>query len=279
MQLPIVWRPRSQALLFFLLVSTSFIALLACKAEVNISVDEEDMGEIEIVAAVNDVIISFARLSGEDPFEYYLETPVEELETEGLRGAIVEPYSESGYTGIRIRADFYPNDPILTAISDGASVLGEITDTIGLDDFKFIRTEQDDGWIVHLNQSADPSMMKDFGDFVDDDVLLDIGALDLPFIFTIELPGEYVEHNADRKVNGVLIWNANLLEGINISVVSRDPRFQFEVAPIIITALFILIFGGIVAGVIVSKERRRKREKEDRMMETQSSQIGSDSSI
>ena len=259
---------HSKPWLALLLATAALISVTACRAEVNISVDEEGEGEIELIAAVSDAIMSLARMSGEDPFSDFLSSPADELETEGLEGASVEPYSQAGYTGVRIRANFDPYDPALTALSEGGSILGELTDTVGIGTFKFARTEQDDGWIVELNQTTDPSVTDGLGDLAGD-IPFDIGELDLPFVLSLELPGEYVEHNADREVDGVLIWDANLLEGVNISATSRDAGTRFELVPIIITVLFVLVFGGIVISVVVSRERRRRRAEEDAAMDTQ----------
>ncbi len=254
-----------RSLLTILLATTALISMVACKAEINLSVNEEGEGEIELIAAVSDAIMSLAQLGGDDPFGDFLDAPADELETEGLEGATVEPYSEAGYTGIRIRANFDPHDPALTALSQGDSILGELTETVGIGRFTFARTQNDDGWIVELNQTTDPSItegLDDLGGFAGD-LPIDLANLELPFILSLELPGEYIQHNANREVDGVLIWDANLLDGINISATSRDPGTQFELVPIIITVLFILIFGGIVVSVVISRERRRRRAEED----------------
>ena len=99
---------RSKSLFILLFSAVVLVTLSACKAEVNVSVDEDGEGEIELIAAVSDTIMSMAQLGGEDPFEEFLETPGDELQSEGLEGVSVEPYSESGYTGVRIRAEFDP---------------------------------------------------------------------------------------------------------------------------------------------------------------------------
>ena len=266
MESPPNTKSRSRLLFAILLAAATLISLTACKAEVNLVVDEEGNGKIEIVGAVNDAILSLARLGGEDPFEDLYDLPEEELESDGLEGASIEPYQQGGYTGIRISADFDPYDPAITALSNDASILGNLTDSLGLDRFQFTRTDDDDGWIVELKQATDQSVTNDFGDLMGD-IPFDVGELDLPFIFSLQMPGEYVEHNADREVNGVLIWDANLLEGIDVYARIRDPGFQLAIGPIIITALFLLIGGGIVVGVVVSRVRRQRREEEDAAME------------
>ncbi len=253
---------HSKPWLVLLLASVALISVAACIAEVNVSVDEAGEGEIELIAAVSNAIMSLVRLGGEDPFSDFLDAPADELETEGLEGASIEPYSQAGYTGVRIRANFDPYDPALTALSESGSILGELTDTVGIGRFKFARTEQDDGWVVELNQTTDPSVTDGLDDLAGG-IPFDVGELDLPFVLSLELPGEYVEHNADREVDGVLVWDANLLEGVNISATSRDPGTQLAIVPIIITFLFVLIFGGIVIAVVVSRERRRRRAEED----------------
>ena len=266
MESPPITKSHSRLIFGILLAAATLISLTACKAEVNLVVDEEGNGKIEIVGAVNDAILSLARLGGEDPFEDLYDLPEEELESDGLEGASIEPYQQGGYTGIRISADFDPYDPAITALSNDASILGNLTDSLGLDRFQFTRTDDDDGWIVELKQATDQSVTNDFGDLMGD-IPFDVGELDLPFIFSLQMPGEYVEHNADREVNGVLIWDANLLEGIDVYARIRDPGFQLAIGPIIITALFLLIGGGIVVGVVVSRVRRQRREKEDAAME------------
>ena len=251
------------------LAMLSLLTLAACKAEVNVVVDEDGEGEIELIAAINDTILSMAQLGGDDPLGDLLDAPPEQLETEGLEGASIEPYTEAGYSGVRIRAEFDPYNPVLANLSEGDSILGELTETVGIGRFIFTRTENDDGWIVELDQTTDPSItegLDDLGGFAGD-LPIDLGNLELPFILSIELPGEYVEHNANREIDGVLIWDASLLEGISVSATSRDPGTQFELVPIIITVLFVLIFGGIVIAVVISRERRRRRAEEDSQME------------
>ena len=270
---------RSQVIALILTLAILGIVLTSCKAEVNLVVDEDGTGEIEIIGAVNDAILSLMRLGGEDPFEDLLDLPEEDASTEGLEGASIEAYSQGGYTGVRIKAAFDPYDPMFAAISKEDSLLGGLTDALGIGEFEFTRTAEDDGWVVALDQTIDSSLTDGLDEFMGD-APFDFGELDLPFVFSLQLPGDYVEHNADREVNGVLIWDANLLEGIDISVVTRDPGLQFEIVPIIITAIFVLIFGGIVIGVVVSRERRRRRAEQDAATEGQSEQqIGVDSSM
>ena len=265
MKLPIA-PPKS--LVIVLLAATVLISLTACRAEINLSVDEEGKGKIEIIGAVNDAILSMAQLGGEDPLGDFLSAPTDELEAEGLEGARIEPYSEAGYTGIRIQANFDPRSTAIASLSDDDSILGNLTKTVGIGQFNFTRTEQDDGWVVELNQTTDSSIT-DGLDGLTGDIPFDIGELELPFILSLELPGEYIEHNADREVDGVLIWDSNLLDGIDVYARTRDPGFQFAVGPIIITSLFVLIGGGIVTSVVVSRYRRRRREEEDAAMEAE----------
>ncbi len=245
-----------------LAVAALSLSVAACKAEVNLRIDEEGMGEIEIIGAVNDAILSLASMGGEDPLSDLFDMPEEELGTDGLEGASIESYKQDGYTGIRIRAEFDAYDPTIAAISQDDSMLGGLTETLGIGNFNFTRTPEDDGWIVEMKQTTDPSIADGLGNF-SGVAPFDMGELDLPFIFSLEIPGEYVEHNADREVDGVLIWDANLLEGIHVYAKVRDPGFQFAIGPIIITTLFVLIGGGIVTSVVVSRVRRQRREEED----------------
>ena len=260
-------RLRTRFLVVFLLVATTLIALTACKAEVNVSVDEEGDGKIEIIGAVNDAILSLLRAGGQDPFEDLLDLPEEDVDGDGLSNASVETYRQGGYTGIRISGDFDPYDPAIAAMSDDNSVLGNVTDTLGLDRFQFTRTEDDDGWVVELQQTTEQSLTEGLDELVGDNIPFNVGTLDLPFVFSLEMPGEFVEHNADREVNGVLVWDSNLLDGIDIYAETRDPGFRFALAPIIITLLFLLIGGGIVIGVALSRVQRQRREEEDAAIE------------
>ena len=272
----------SKSLCATLLAIAVLMLLTACRAEVNVSVDEEDQGELEVIVAASDAILSLARMSGEDPFQGFLETFDDEPEAESLEGFSIEEYSEAGYTGIRIQADFDPYAPVFTALSEDDSIIGELTETVGIDRFNFTRTEQDDGWIVELNQTTDSSITDGLGDLGDltGDIPFDLNELDLPFILSLQLPGEYVEHNADREVDGVLVWDTNLLDGINVSAVSRDPGLQIELVPVIITTIFATFAIAIVISVIVSRERRRRRVEEDAAMEAQDQQqTSADSSM
>lgn len=269
MKPPVTLIQHLKMMFALLLATAALVSLTACRAEVNVSVDEDGEGEIELIAAVSDTIMSMARLGGDDPFGEFLDTPGDQLESEGLEGVSVEPYSEAGYTGVRIRANFDPYDPALAVVSEGDSIIGELTDTVGIGRFKFARTENDDGWIVELNQTTDPLVADGLGELGDlaGDIPFDIGELDLPFILSLELPGEYVEHNANREADGTLVWDTNLLEGLDVYVVSRDPGLQIAFVPIIITILFVLIGGGIVVGVVVSRVRRQRRDEEDAAVE------------
>lgn len=258
--------PKTKSLFAILFSAAILISLTACKAEVNLSVDEDGNGKVEIIGAVSDAILSLARLSGEDPFEDLFDLPEEELGGDGLEGTSIETYRQEGYTGIRISTDFDPYDPAISALTNDTSNLGNITESLGLDSFQFTRTSDDNGWIVELKLTTDESLSDDFDDLVGD-IPFDADTLYLPFVFSLQMPGEYVDHNADREVNGILIWDANLLDGIEIYAEIRDPGFQLALVPIIITTLFILIGGGIVVAVIVSRERRRRRAEEDALLE------------
>ena len=279
MKSPIASIQLSKSLCALLLAIAVLMLLTACRAEVNVSVDEEDEGELEVIVAASDAILSLARMGGEDPFQGFLETFDDEPEAESLEGFSIEEYSEAGYTGIRINADFDPYAPVFTALSEDDSIIGELTETVGINRFNFTRTEEDDGWIVELNQTTDSSITDGLGDLTGD-IPFDLNELDLPFILSLQLPGEYVEHNADREVDGVLVWDTNLLDGINVSAVSRDPGLQIELVPVIITTIFATFAIAIVISVILSRERRRRRVEEDAAMEAQDQQeIGADSSM
>ena len=267
MKSPNAQRYPLTAWLTITLVATALFAFNACKAEVNVAIDEDGAGEIELIGAVNDAILSLARMTGDDPFQDLLDFETEELTGDGLEGTTVEPYSQAGYTGIRIRANFDPYDPTIAALSNDESTLGNLTETIGLGEFRFQRTEQDDGWLVRLEQTTDSDLVNGFGDLVGD-VPFDVGDLDLPFIFSLKLPGKYVEHNADRELNDTLIWDTNLLDGVDIYAESRDPGLQIDLVPTLITIFFILLLGGIVVGVIASRQRRKRRAEEDAEVNT-----------
>lgn len=273
---------RAPSILSAAFVALVLFALIGCRAEINVSVSEEGEGDIELIAAISDTVLSLAQIGGEDPFGDLLDLPSEELQAEGLEGASVQPYSQAGYSGIRILADFDPYDPVFADLTENDSILGNLTETVGIGRFTFDRTENEDGWIVELRQNTDPAFtegLDELGDFAGD-LPIDLANLDLPFILSLELPGDYVEHNADREVDGALIWDANLLEGIDVSVTSRDPGLQIEIVPIIVTAIFAIIILAIVVSVVVSRERRRRRAEEDAAAEALSEQqIGSDSSM
>ena len=253
------------ALLVLALAAMS-VALSACRAELNVTINEEEVGEIEVVGAVSNTILSLLQLGGDDPFEDLLEIPDADADASGfgIGGVRIEEYSDGSFTGVRLAATFDPYDPTFAAISDDDSMLGTLMDEFGIGDFRFSRTNADDGWIVELNQNTDLSFMDGIDDLTGD-IPFNVGDLDLPFVISLTLPGRYVEHNADREVDGTLVWDTNLRDGVNISVVSRDPGIALT--PIIISAIFASIFGGIVIYVIVSRERRRRREEEDAAQE------------
>ncbi len=245
-----------------LLVIASAVLLTACKSEVNIAIDEEGAGQMEVVVAASNTIMSLMGMAGDDSISEYIDSVLDEVDLGEFDDSIIEPYSQSGYTGVRIKVDFDAYDPTITALSEDDSILGELAGAIGIFNLKLERTAADDGWIIEF-KPPDVSQFTDSMDGILGDDTPDLGAVDLPYTLSITLPGEYVEHNADREVNESLVWDGDILEGIEVRVVSRDPGIQIQWVPIIITAIFALIFITIVVSVIVSRERRRRREESD----------------
>ena len=262
---------RPHFLTLALVLPLLLFALTACKVEVNFSIDEEGSGEIEIVGAVNDTVMALANLGTDDPLEELFEITEEEMDGSGITGSTIERYSQGGYTGVKINVDFDAYDPVVSAFSEGDSILGELTEQSDTAGFNFTRTAEDDGWVVELRRESTQTDLPDLPDVLDD-VPFDLDDLNLPFIISLQLPGQYIEHNADREVDGVLFWEEDLLDGIiDVYVVSRDSGSEIEWVPIIISVIFATVFGGIVIGVVVSRERRRRRLAEDVEMDAESS--------
>ena len=59
---------RPTHLVIVLLSTFALIGLIGCRAEINVTVSEEGEGNIELIAAVSDTVLSLAQLGGDDPF-------------------------------------------------------------------------------------------------------------------------------------------------------------------------------------------------------------------
>ena len=96
-----------------LVIAVTIVALLsACKADVNLAVDEEDNGSIELIVALNDSVISLLGLAGEFSIDDLLDFAPEPSDgqasedgtsddamSEELDDFRIERYEQGGFTG------------------------------------------------------------------------------------------------------------------------------------------------------------------------------------
>ncbi len=243
----------SMLLLAFL---SAVILLSACKYEVMISVEEDGDAEIEAIVAFSDFIISMAGGSDEMLSEMMDDMSAEMDESTNFE---LKPYNEAGYTGIRAKVPF---DPYNLSNLDDISMFNFLPDQDLLGEIVFKRNEDDTGWSFLIDQKLQGNLLGEINEgieeFTGDDSMLGMN-IPIPIItLKLRLPGEIVEHNADRVVDGVLVWDVDLSEDILIHSESIDTSEELNMAMYIIAGVFGLIFLGIMiaVGVVVVRSLR-----------------------
>ena len=181
--------PRGLVLLFAALS----VALVGCvRIEIAIRAGEDGAGEVSGLVAFGGALLpSFPE--GFDPFA--LAASADDVNVEG--------YREDGFVGVRFTSPFDAPGPDLARA-------GEIGLPVDFD----LRRESG-GWRFEaaappLREAAAGDLLAGLADFGD---LLGVGpAGDGWYRVTLELPGDPSDHNADRVVDGVLVWDLDLAD-------------------------------------------------------------------
>ena len=186
---------------FAVLLGLLAFAMTGClRYEMGIVVNADGSGTLSSIVAISD---KFAEASGARPDEA--------IGTEGLpRGAEVREYREDGYTGIAFSLPFADVDELaaLTSAAGG--------DETGFSGFTL---EQDGGggWQFEMTAAPGGGEMIAGADGLAPADILD-GAW---FRIRVTLPGELVEHNADRIENGTLVWDLDLAASVPRQLTAR----------------------------------------------------------
>ena len=260
-------KPAKTVLTTFALLLT---LLVACQADVFITVDDERQVTTVISIGVSEGLTDFAGVSLDDLLGDAIGGLGLEADDdggagdsdasdgvfgflEGVGGNEVSRYSEDGYSGYRI-TQMLPAEELVDNVSDveGIAAFADL-----VPGFEFRRTDADDGWIVSADAPVG-SFIDDFTGGADGDGLGGLFSLatdQIDATLRIMLPGEIVESTAHRTVDGVEVWDLLDPEGVTIHVVSSE-SVPLQFVPWIIAALFAVI---VIAIIVWQVTTRRKR--------------------
>ena len=257
--------------------------LVACQADISVTVDEERQVTIVTSIGISDGLADFAGVSLDDLLGDALSGM--DLDAsgngdasdgdsggilgflDGVGGNEVSRYNEDGYSGYRITQSLPAED--LEAGTDDVEGIAAFADLVP--GFEFRRTDSDDGWIVSGDVPAG-SLIEDFaGDAGADGFggLFSLASDQIDATLRIRLPGEIIESTAHRTEEGSEVWDLLAADGVAIRVVSGEP-VPFQFVPWIIAALFALI---VVAILIWQVTSRRNRSATDAQSEPSQDEV------
>ena len=176
-----------------LLLGITAFAMTGCiRYELAISINDDGSGVLGTIVAISD---AFTQATGASTDEF--------ASPDDLPPNVdVSEYRQDGFTGIELAIPFADQDQ-LALIAGGMSAGA---DGGGLDDFTLERNESG-GWtfsMVAAVETGEPT--GDTGGPSPEELLE--GAF---FRIRVALPGELVEHNADRVEDGALVWDLDLM--------------------------------------------------------------------
>ncbi len=211
------------------------LAVTGCiRVEISISVDGDGSGVLGYTVAISD---EFSALGGmmDEGFDGAGLPSQEELDDLPL-GAELQEYKEDGYSGFVVTIPF--DDP-----AQLESVLEVMQDDGGVGLLPDLSQDENGGWRLSMTLPAlqeagldDPREIEDELGFAFAETLLGEGW----FRVRVNLPGDVVEHNADRVEGDDLVWE--------ISLTSAEPR---ELMARTIPSNGWPLVGFVIAGVVV----------------------------
>ena len=233
----------------------SLIATACVRAELGFIVNEDGSGIFSYQLAFKDEIAMVSDvLDGDDGFDLVDES--DDLPP----GSEVREYAEDGYTGVTVSipvSDF-------SDLEELDAVQGSFEDT-DLDGYQFFDTpiisrDEDGAWqfsmlIAGSDETGDSFGIDDLEDLAEGfaSMLFDDGW----FRIRVNLPGEIVEHNADRIDEDGLVWE--------LDVLSNEPRqLMARSVPSGVSAMITVVAAiagsvALLALVSVAYVRRRRR--------------------
>jgi hypothetical protein len=197
------------------LVAVCALALTGCvRVSTEVRVEDDGSGTFRALVALDratfeSVFGDLAEQLGDSVPTESLIPPIEEVEADLPEGASVEPYVDGGFEGYVVTAPFADAaglQALLTAMDAGAE------DSM----FQQVVLEPDgDGWRFEATASGGVEGLSGDGS----EELIPAEQLDqllqgLVLEFSLHLPGEVVEHDADRVTDdGTLVWDLAASEG------------------------------------------------------------------
>ncbi len=174
-----------------LLLGLTAFAMTGClRFEMAIRINDDGSGVFGTIVAISDEFTEATGASSEEGI------PTDDLPP----GAEVSEYREDGFTGIELAIPF-ANTAQLALLTSG---MGE--DAGGLNDFTLERNDSG-GWTFSMLATVETGEITgDAGGMMPEDILK--GTF---FRVRVALPGELVEHNADRVEDGALVWELDLM--------------------------------------------------------------------
>lgn len=179
-----------------LLLALLAVALTGCiRVQLTFTVHEDGSGVVGMLMAVDEDLLGLTGESAEDVLGAAADLPA---------GATTETYQQDGFVGQLVTVPV----PDMTRIDEFLGDADAVTDSA--EAFRFVR--EGDGWRFTTTVPAGEELAGEGGD-------IDLAGLlgdDAYFRVRVALPGEVVEHNADRVEDGVLVWE--------IDWTSTEPR-------------------------------------------------------
>ena len=186
----------------YLLLMLSLAALLmtgCIRQELSITVAADGSGSLTQLLTISD---AFSETTDESPAGIFDDGIFDDGDVPP--GITMEEVSEDGFSGFRVSVPFGSPSELL-------ALVGSLTDTGQGPSTDFVLEETDSGWYVNLL----------FGPFEDPAAaaappsgeaaaLLEAILADAWFRVRLDLPGDLVEHNADRIEDGTLVWDLEL---------------------------------------------------------------------
>lgn len=179
-----------------LLLAALAVALTGClRVQLTFTVHDDGSGVVSTLFAVEETLLALTGESADDILGDAGDLPA---------GAVVEAYEEDGFVGQSLTVSV----PDMTRAAEFLGGVEAAADSA--DELSFVR--EGEGWRFTM---AIPSGEELAGDGDDTDLAGALGD-DAFFRVRVALPGEVVEHNADRVEDGMLVWE--------IDWTSSEPR-------------------------------------------------------
>ena len=179
-----------------LLLAALAVALTGClRVQLTFTVHDDGSGVVGTLFAVEETLLALTGESADDILGDTGDLPA---------GGVIEAYEEDGFVGQSLTVSV----PDMTRAAEFLGGVEAAADSA--DELSFVR--EGEGWRFTM---AIPSGEELAGDGGDTDLAGALGD-DAFFRVRVALPGEVVEHNADRVEDGMLVWE--------IDWTSSEPR-------------------------------------------------------